>query len=314
MLRIEAAEAVGASDPYWVATGAAVEILDLYQHIRPAGYSFLSSDPSSSTSYFSSTVAGRSGTLNMPFQDLERHLSQALEIDHRLESLSYECSPEWQFAVKRNRPPSATLDRTCVHGDTYHIYHDVWVANVWNLIRTCRIMSTHAIGHLVLRAASVDGNWFFSNEYADRLQSVSRTMISIRDEILASIPQQMGYVASPTQPHPRRSISGRPSTSRTGMQLTTSSSTASSSAATPSSPYSLASPLDSDQITYTGSAAGGYFASWALVIVGSLHCLEYEARAWTVAQLQRISSRAALDQADDFANCVESSKIRPPLS
>ncbi|KAE9365420.1 hypothetical protein N431DRAFT_496515 [Stipitochalara longipes BDJ] len=316
MLRIEAAEAVGASDPYWVATGAAVELLDLYQHIRPAGYSFLSCNPSSSTTYFSSTAVGRSGTLNMPIQDLERHLSQALEIDQRLESLSSECSPEWQFAVKKNRPPSATLDRTCVQGDTYHVYHDVWVANVWNLIRICRIMSTHAIGHLVLRAANADGNWFFSNEYADRLQSVSRTMMSIRDDILASIPQQMGYVASPIQEqqqqHLKRSTPGWPSSS--GMQLTESSSAPSSSAATSSLSYSLAFPLSSDQITYTGSAIGGYFASWALVIVGSLHCLEDEARAWTVAQLRRISSRAALDQADDFANCVESSKIRPPLS
>ncbi|KAH6677231.1 C6 finger domain protein [Halenospora varia] len=293
MLRIEAAEAVGASDPYWVATGAAVELLDLYQHIRPAGYSFLNSNPSSTTSYYSSTTLGRSGTLNMPVQDLERHLSQALEIDQRLESLSSECSPEWQFAIKRNRHPHSSLDRTCVQGDVYHIYHDVWVANVWNLIRICRVLSTHAIGHLVLRTANADGNWFFSNQYADRLQQVSRIMMSIRDDILASVPQQMGYVASlaqeQQQQHLKRSTTGGPSSS--GIQPTESSSAASSSAATPSLSYSPSFPLSSDQITYTGSAIGGYFASWALVIVGSLHCLEDEARAWTVAQLLEYISK-----------------------
>jgi hypothetical protein len=69
-----------------------------------------------------------------------------------------------------------------------------------------------------------------------------------------------------------------------------------------------------DQITYTGSAVGAYFASWALAMVGCMHCLEDESRAWTVAQLRRISSWAALGQAAEFANSVESNKLRPPLS
>lgn len=317
MLRIEAAEAVGASDPYWVATWAAVELLDLYQHIRPTGYSFLSSNPaSSSTSYYSSTAVGRSGTSNMPVQDLERHLYQALEIDQRLERLSSECSPEWKFAVKRKQHPATSLDPICVQGDVYHIYHDVWVANVWTLIRICRIMSTHAIGHLVLRAANADGNWFFSNEYADRLQQVSRTMMGIRDDILASVPHQMGYVTSPAQEQQQQHHK-RPTPLElfgSGIQVPESSWAASSSTTAPPLSCSTALSHSFDQITYTGSAVGAYFASWALVMVGSLHCLEDEARAWTVAQLRRISSRAALDQADDFANCVESSKVRPPLS
>lgn len=302
MLRIEAANAISVSDPYWVACSGMVELLDLYQQISPGGYSFFPncsgasssglaapSDPSNSPSTASgsspastSMLSGPLKGANISIEHLERYLSQAFEIDYRLESTFSKCPSEWQFTAKPNSS-SNSYDPTRSRHDVNHIYHDVWIASVWNSMRVCRILANHAISHLLLRGANTDSNWFFANNYADRLHQATQTIVRLRDEILASMPQLMGYATSPAQelqqqqqqkqarPHERSKNNG-------------------------------------------GSAVGGYFACWVLLTVGCMHNLSHETRAWTAAQLRRISCQAGLAQADDFANFVESSNLRPPLS
>ncbi|KAJ5192820.1 hypothetical protein N7449_008962 [Penicillium cf. viridicatum] len=301
MLRIEAANAISVSDPYWVACSGMVELLDLYQHISPGGYSFFpnssgasssglagpsdsSNSPSTASGSSPASTSMLSGPLkgaNISIEHLERYLSQAFEIDYRLESTFSKCSSEWQFTAKSNLS-SNSYDPTGSRRDVNHIYHDVWIASVWNSMRVCRILANHAISHLLLRGATTDSNWFFANNYADRLHQATQTIVRLRDEILASVPQLMGYVTSPAQE----------------LQL---------------QQQKQAQQHESSK-NNAGSAVGGYFACWVLLTVGCMHNLGHETRAWTVAQLRRISYQAGLAQADDFANFVESSNLRPPLS
>lgn len=296
MLRIEAANTISVSDPYWVACSGLVELLDLYQHISPGGYSFFpnSSGPSSSASAApsdssnSSTASGSSpastSMLSSPLKDanisiehLERYLSQMFEIDYRLESTFYKCPSEWQFTAKSNSS-SNSYDPTRTQRDVNHIYHDVWIASVWNSMRICRILANHAISHLLLRGANTDSNWFFANNYAERLHQATQTIIRLRDEMLASVPQLMGYANSSAQEKQLQAQQHECSKNN------------------------------------AGSAIGGYFACWVLLTTGCMHNLSHETRAWTAAQLRRISSQAGLAQADVFANFVQSSNLRPPLS
>ncbi|KAJ5992501.1 hypothetical protein N7451_008225 [Penicillium sp. IBT 35674x] len=309
MLRIEAANAISVSDPYWVTCSGMVELLDLYQHISPGGYSFFpnSSGPSSSpsaapsgSSNSSSTASGSSsasssmlsGSLqgaNISIEHLERYLSQALEIDYRLESTFSKCPSEWQFTVKSNSS-SNSYDPTRTQRDVNHIYHDIWIASVWNSMRICRILANHAISHLLLRGANTDSNWFFSNNYADRLHQATQTIVRLRDEMLASVPQLMGYATSPAQElqlHQQKQ-----------QQL----------------PQQLQALQHERSKDNAGSAVGGYFACWALLTVGCMHNLSHETRAWTAAQLHRISCQAGLAQAGVFANLIQASNLRPPLS
>ena len=302
MLRIEAANSINVSDPYWVACSGMVELLDLYQHISPGGYSFFpnASPSSSGTSSSSSALAPPSDSSNSPsagsgsspastssllsaplkganisIERLERYLSQALEIDYRLESTFSKCPPEWTFTVKPNSA-SNNYDPSRIKGDVNHIYHDVWIASTWNSMRCCRILANHAISHLLLRGANTDSNWFFDNNYADRLHQASKTIVRLRDEMLASMPQLLGDVTSPAQ----------------DLQL----------------------QQHDHSKNNAASAAGGYFACWVLLTVGCMHNLSHEIRAWTATQLRRISSQSGLAQADAFANFVQSSNLRPPLS
>ncbi|KAJ6141253.1 hypothetical protein N7470_010149 [Penicillium chermesinum] len=298
MLRIEAANAISVSDPYWVACSGMVELLDLYQHISPGGYSFFPNssgassapaDPSdssnspstasgSSPAFPSSVPPGSLRGANRSIEHLERYLSQALEIDYRLESTFSKCPPEWQFTATSNLPSSSN-DPMCIQRDVNHIYYDVWIASVWNSMRICRILANHAISHLLLRGANTDSNWFFANNYADRLHQATQTIVRLRDEMLASVPQLMGCATSPAQEQQLQQQQ-----------------------------------QDERSQNNPGLTVGCYFACWALFTVGCMHNLSHETRVWTVAQLRRISSQTGLAQADDFANFVQSSNLRPPLS
>ncbi|KAI3297355.1 transcriptional regulator family: Fungal Specific TF [Penicillium roqueforti] len=292
MLRIEAGNAISVSDPYWVACSGIVELLDLFQHISPGGYSFFpnsdgapsapaapsnsSNSPSTASGSSPASTSMLSGPLegaNISIEHLERYLSQVLEIDYRLESAFSKCPCEWQFTDKSNSS-SSNYDPTGIRRDANHIYHDVWIASIWNGMRICRILANHAISHLLLRGANIDSNWFFANNYTDRLHQATQTIVRLRDEMLASVPQLMGYATSPAQELQQHTHSKN----------------------------------------NAGSAVGGYYACWVLLTVGCMHNLSHETRAWTAAQLRRISCQAGLAQADDFANLVQSSNLRPPLS
>ncbi|KAJ5918223.1 hypothetical protein N7454_010598 [Penicillium verhagenii] len=295
MLRIEAANTISVSDPYWVACSGMVELLDLYQHISPGGYSFFpnssgdssslaapsdSSNPPSAASgsspaSTSSMLSGSFKSANISIERLERYLSQALEIDYRLESTFSKCPPEWEFTAKSSSS-SNSYDPTGIQRDANHIYHDVWIASTWNSMRVCRILANHAISHLLLRGANTDSNWFFDNNYTERLHQATQNIIRLRDEMLASVPQLMGDITSPAQ--------------------------------------ELQKQQSERSKNNAGAAAAGYFACWVLLTVGCMHNLTHEIRAWTVAQLRRISCQTGIAQADDFANFVQSSNLRPPLS
>ncbi|KGO77678.1 Protein of unknown function DUF3468 [Penicillium italicum] len=299
MLRIEAANSISVSDPYWVACSGMVELLDLYQHISPGGYSFFANSsgasssstlatPSDSSNSHSTASGSSPASTSMPsgplkganisIEHLERYLSQAFEIDYRLESTFSKCPSEWQFTAKSNSS-SNSYDPTHIRRDVNHIYHDVWIASIWNSMRVCRILANHAISHLLLRGANTDSNWFFANNYSDRLHQATQNIVCLRDEMLASVPQLMGDATSPAQE----------------MQL-------------------QQQKQQHGPSNNAGSAAGGYFACWVLLTVGCMHNLDHEIRAWTAAQLRRISRQAGIAQADYFANFVESSSLRPPLS
>lgn len=300
MLRIEALKTISSSDVQWVASSAVIELVDLYQQLAPNGYNLVSQGSLPTSTFDFAPDLPRLATL--PVESAERYLSQALEIDHRLECRFAECAPEWQYTVMQGKP----LDTAFAHGDGYHLYPDICVANVWNTMRAARILANHAIGHLLLRGASIDSNWFFSNQYADRLQQVTKTIGSIRNDMIASIPQLVGHVNSFNQQGQITVKGSTPGGSDSGIDMNDASSTSSSTSGT--SPYHF------EGINYSGSAISGYFASWTLLIVGCLHNLGDDTRAWTVNQLRHVSSQSGLAQADEFAHCIEANQLRPPLS
>ncbi len=302
MLRIEATKAIGVSNPYWTASSALVELLDVYQHISPGGYSIVkegSSGESEATK--SEPEKPAEPPQKMAMEDLERYLSQIIEIDYRLESGFSECPPGWDFSNAPNSPSLEAESPRELDG-SHHLYHDVWIASVWCQMRSARVLANHAMGHLLLQGANTDSKWFFSNGHVDRLQQISKTVVGIRDDLLASLPQLMGDVISDTQQQVS-DMALKSTDQGVGMP---GSSYQSPGVSTPQSIYG--------NIGYTGYMTGRYYAIWLLTTVGCMHNLEDGMRAWVVKKLKHIGSDTGISTATDFAKKVESKSLRPPLN
>ncbi|KAK3196445.1 hypothetical protein K4F52_000327 [Lecanicillium sp. MT-2017a] len=302
MLRIEATKAIGVSNPYWTASSALVELLDVYQHISPGGYSIVKDGTGEdSGASKSETEKPTEPSPKMHMEDLERYLSQIIEIDYRLESSFSECPPGWDYSNAPNSPSVEAESPRELDGN-HHLYHDVWIASVWSQMRSARVLANHAMGHLLLQGANIDSKWFFSNGHVDRLQQISKTVVSIRDDLLASLPQLMGDVISDAQQHVSE-MALKSAGQGTGLS--------GSSYQSPdiSTPQSI-----SGNIGYTGYMTGRYYASWLLTTVGCMHNLEDGMRAWVVKKLKHIGSNTGISTATDFAKKVESKSLRPPLN
>ncbi|KNG90966.1 hypothetical protein ANOM_000718 [Aspergillus nomiae NRRL 13137] len=271
MIRAEASKAISASDPYWVASSGLVDIMDLYSQIAPGGYDFIHGREVDSSG---TSTAER----QLPIDELERYLSQALDIDHRLESRFSECSPEWQFTVVQLASPDPTR---------------VMVTSTIAFM----MPGLSAFGMICVPAAS----WPITPSAIFYYEEPSRT--PIRDDILASVPQQMSYFPFPAQEQVQPVNLGQYFN-----QVTISGSKLSALSTTTVNGFSF------EQSTYTGAGVGAYFASWMLLLAGCMHTNSEDTRQWIVTQLRRIGLQSGLAQANFFATCVESSTVRPPLS
>lgn len=290
ILRSEASKVFDKLDPFWVATSAMVELLDLYHRISPGRYPLITHNSTSqihcppesspsSVSMFANGSHEKPAQPGLSIEDVERHLSNVLEIDSRLESTFADCPAEWCYAVIPKKPDEVGV------GKVLHVYHDVYVVNVWNTMRTCRILANHAVCYLVLRGAAIDSSWFLSNCHVKRLQGAHNTLALLRADLMATVPQlvcgtniqiqqQLGYPA---------------------LQIT---------ALLPTSP---ATPLGLPELGsgYCGSAAGAYFAAWTLLTLGTMHSAPNQTRRWSITQLRHISQQAHLAQASEFARFIE---------
>ncbi|OGM41983.1 hypothetical protein ABOM_009514 [Aspergillus bombycis] len=255
MIRAEASKAISASDPYWVASSGLVDIMDLYSQISPGGYDFIQGSEVNNSGV---STAER----QLPIDELERYLSQALDIDHRLESRFSECSPEWQFTVVQLASPDP--------------------ARVMVMSTIAVTMSgSSAFGTICVPVAS----WPTTPSAIFYYGEPSRT--PIRDDILASVPQQMSYFPFPAQEQVQPVNLGQYYNQATisGSKLSALSTTA------------VDSSLGFEQSTYTGAGVGAYFASWMLLLAGCMHTNSEDTRQWIVAQLRCISLQSGLAQA-----------------
>lgn len=69
----------------------------------------------------------------------------------------------------------------------YHIYYDHWISQVWNGMHAARIMLNESIWRKLLEAIP---SAFLSTQF----QTSTTTILQMRDDILRSVPQHLGYV------------------------------------------------------------------------------------------------------------------------
>ncbi|KAH8801680.1 hypothetical protein F5884DRAFT_524046 [Xylogone sp. PMI_703] len=228
-------------------------------------------------------AAMKSGTLAGP----ESILREGLAIDGLFASVFKDVEREWFYETVYT-----DTDPEVIYNGRYDIYYDYWVAQIWNSVRACRLLLNERIrGQLLIGFASVPP-LFLSEEYTALLQTTTETILQMRDEILYSVPQHIGYVTRKPFTRPSGSVSTIP--------------TRNTNSSSP--PDYSASPSILDWRPKEGPviAAAGYFLLWPLFVSGLTRLTSPEVRELTIERLRYVADVMGMQQAHACADYLAS--------
>ncbi|RDW88756.1 hypothetical protein BP6252_00788 [Coleophoma cylindrospora] len=255
-LRKEAAKYTDTTEPQWQSVNSIIEFAFFRAAVR----------------------AGR-------FSNLKEIIDTAINMDTILaRKFAWESlPPSWHYeTVFTDELPEV------VHNGCYHIYFDHFLTQIWNNMRTIRILLHEMIRVKLLEGFATAPAMFMDVKYSSQLQRSTEILIKLRDDILRSVPQQLGYVT-------RRPFSSGPDDveSYTAfLNSETAPSLKAPTAPTSSSRFST---------TPTARAIGGYFLLWPLYISGMTRATTAPQRAWIMARLRYIGQTMGIGQADAIA-------------
>ncbi|KAF7888467.1 uncharacterized protein EAF02_003008 [Botrytis sinoallii] len=201
------------------------------------------------------------------YSDAQELLDDAEALDERFLAFFTNIPKGWEFTiVQTEKDPDAVFD------GYYHVYYDHWVAQIWNAIRELRILLNETIREVLLKDFTSLVPSLLGSEYAERFQICTEIIYHLQAEILASIPQHMGYVSRN------------------------------------SSHTQLWSGFEKDGFGTdfpTIRFSGGYFLIWPLFLVGNLRLSTPEVRAFCVKNLRYIGTKMGIQHANLLATIVE---------
>lgn len=120
-------------------------------------------------------------------------LQQALEIDGAFIDIFSKLPRAWGY-----QEIFTDKDPTMVWNGRYHIYGDYWVAQIWNAMRTCRILLNEVIREVFIRGFAARPPVFLDPVHLAQYQVSTDVLFTLREDILASVPQHLGYEPAKT--------------------------------------------------------------------------------------------------------------------
>lgn len=282
-LRKEAAKYVDSNDPAWRVQDNVIE----FTYLR-AGL--------------------KDGTLSDP----EDILSTSLKLDKVFVEIFEKLPKGWGYEVVRT-----DSDPHIVFGGYYHVYRDYWVAQIYNAMRTCRILLNSSIRDELLKGFSSRPPRFLEPEHTLQYQASTDILFKLRADILATAPQHLGYTknkGSPVStPSPDPLSPATPYTPNTpgmveGLEPIQHPNIA---VAQPLSPPHF---IHKEEPTTTPKkeeslpmlrGSGGYFLLWPLYLVGVMDIASDEIREWVVQCLRTIGRSMGIQQAIALAGFLE---------
>ncbi|PYI02583.1 hypothetical protein BO78DRAFT_463839 [Aspergillus sclerotiicarbonarius CBS 121057] len=130
----------------------------------------------------------RADIKNHTLSDPSNIIESAKEIDRNLSSLTEHIPSQWHFQTIYIAEPCNLVLET-----QYHIYPDVWVAAIWNNIRTCRLLLHQEIKTQLETVLNTSPHTFSLSD-AFQHQYSTTTIQQLISEICASIPQYCGHL------------------------------------------------------------------------------------------------------------------------
>ncbi|TAQ83145.1 hypothetical protein B7494_g8530 [Chlorociboria aeruginascens] len=123
--------------------------------------------------------------------DPQTILTRALELDGKLMSIYNDPPSGWEYMTITTDTPSGF-----VFNGQFHVYYDLWMAQIWNAIRNVRALLNERIRDILLEGFSSNPPLFVGAEYTAQFQICIDNLYQMQADILASIPQHVGFVSS----------------------------------------------------------------------------------------------------------------------
>jgi hypothetical protein len=268
----------------------------------------------------------KSGLLADPQTIVERLLS----LDQEFENLAAQLPPSWKyrtFQVKQYHP--AVFSGIC------HQYSALHHANIWNHIRTSRILLLETILSEISHDLSSFAPALDSARYLDEYHKVRRKLKHMVRDVTASVPQQLGLMSAgdgsigsadddsapiatveilqtpspPTSPSSRSSDSG--STIYSPLSATSPSHlpTPRSSGLTVLDVTRAAGNPQEEAERYMLLVSATSTVVWPLFVVGMSTACGAEMRAYVIGRLRTLYMETGIRQADAVANLLEEHEL-----
>lgn len=272
------------------------DVLDLRDELRP--YADVTSIPwrvqESAIAFAEFRAKMRDGRLS----DTEEILLEALGIDDELVSIFDFVSPDWQYETV-----STDADPDLVFGGFYHLYKDFEIAQIWNAWRLCRLLLHEVVRDVLQEAVTMTHSDCIGPYIVDQQYRRSTDILrSLQADILASVPQHVGYSAASRVTSP----SSHCTTSRTLDSFFDISSL--------DQPSTDCTPISNGRSRHTPilRSGGSHFLIWPLYLAGSLDIATASDREWAANCLRYIGKSAAVQRATLLADLLqEKQKLEP---
>jgi hypothetical protein len=206
-----------------------------------------------------------------------------LSFSYGLLANSEQLSPEWKYEVIHTDVKSEFI-----WDGKYHIYFDYWVSQVWNAMRTIRILLNEMIRDVYIKGFAKRPPLFIGAEHTAQFQRSTDVLFEMQADILATIPQHLGYVKSGQRPTPNNNTSESSALVITRSKF----------------------PWDDFGKTYSYDEpvvrmSGPYFLLWPLFLTGVMDVTTKPVSEFATKMLRTIGKNMGINQAVVLATMIE---------
>lgn len=202
----------------------------------------------------------RAEVLTGKLKDRHEILSRALNLDGIMLSIETTIPPGWEYDTVYT-----TIDSPYVYKFRYDIYYDVWMAQIWNALRTLRVLLNEMVRDVLLEGFALKPPLFSGAEYTAQFQISTDTLYEMQAGILYSVPQHLGTF-------PERD------TNQSLIHL---------------------------DVGEYGRMSGGWFLLWPLWLAGVMDVATDEVREYAYWNLKNISDGMGIKQASVLAELLK---------
>lgn len=256
--------------------------------------------------------------------DPETIVTRLLAIEDDFESILSRFPKEWNY-----RTIQVTKRHPAIHRGLCHVYPSLFLASIWNGVRTCRILVLETVLsqlHAAFQGAR-DAAALATSRYAEVYERSRGKLEQMVEAIIASVPQHIGLVTPRTHdslttpissvtvretPSPATSppsVSSRASVSSGGAANSPEDSSSWKKKAARSGPTLLdplrTSDADEEARRFMLLASSTNIVIWPLYVVGVSSVCTEDMKAYVIERLQAICAETGDRQADAVASMVE---------